>query len=146
MLTACLLALIFIWTGMAAKFVAPPCDRHMLDSGFNKCLSDFNKSMETSGYLDSCPWPTVKDVYNTLKSCTDKLASVSWCRGHRFLVDTFFLEVHEMFFKLCGQVHDPPLTTLVMLIAPVIIATLLIPIVCIYLTTCNTEMPSTLGL
>ncbi|XP_031152396.1 receptor activity-modifying protein 1-like [Sander lucioperca] len=145
-LTAYLLALIFIWTGMAAKFVVPPCDRDMFDSGVDKCLSDFNRSMETSGYEDRCPWPTGKRIYNQLKSCVDNSANGSWCRGHGFLVDTVFLEVHEMYFKLCGHVEDPPLTTLIMLIAPVIIATLFLPILCVNLTTWKTEMPSTLGL
>lgn len=48
------------FAGMAAKFVVPPCDSHMFDSGVGYCLSDFNRSMETSGYQDRCPWPTVK--------------------------------------------------------------------------------------
>lgn len=85
-------------------------------------------------------------TYNALKVCVDEWASVSWCRGHGFLVDEVFLEVHKMYFKLCGQVHDPPLTTLIMLIAPVLIATLFLPILCVTLTTWDTEMPSTLGL
>ncbi|XP_042350023.1 receptor activity-modifying protein 1-like [Plectropomus leopardus] len=144
--TAYLLALVFIWTGMEAKFVVPPCDRHMFDSGVSYCLSDFNRSMETSGYQDSCPWPTVKRIYNQLKVCMDKWANVSWCRGHGFLVDQVFLEVHQIYFRLCGQVQDPPLITLIMLIAPVIIATFLMPVLCVNLTTWNTEMPSSLGL
>lgn len=144
--TAYLLALVFTGTGMAAKFVVPPCDSHMFDSGVGYCLSGFNRSMETSGYQDRCPWPTVKRTYNALKVCVDEWASVSWCRGHGFLVDEVFLEVHKMYFKLCGQVHDPPLTTLIMLIAPVLIATLFLPILCVTLTTWDTEMPSTLGL
>ncbi|XP_034742299.1 receptor activity-modifying protein 1-like [Etheostoma cragini] len=145
-LTVYLLALIFIRTGKAAKFVVPPCDRDMFDSGVDKCLSDFNRSMETSGYQDRCPWPTGKHVYNQLKSCVDDFTIRSWCRGHGFLVDTIFLEVHKVYFKLCGQVHDPPLTTLIMLIAPGIIATLFLPVLCVNLTTLKTEMPGTLGL
>lgn len=145
-LTAFLLALIFIQTGMAAKFVVPPCDRHMFDSGVAGCLSDFNKSMETTGYQDSCPWPTVKRIYNKLKGCVDDWATASWCKGRGFLVDTVFLEVHKMYFKLCGQVRDPPLFTVIMLIAPVIIATLFLPILCFPLTTWSTDMPGTLGL
>lgn len=145
-LTAYLLALIFVWTGMAAKFVVPPCDRHMFDSNVDNCLSDFNKSLETSGFQDRCPWPAVKRTYNELKHCVDDWAYMSWCKGHRFLVDEVFLKVHNEYFSVCGKVHDPPLTTLILLIAPGIIATLLLPFLCFYLTTYNIEMPNSSGL
>ncbi|GAA6219739.1 receptor activity-modifying protein 1-like [Lates japonicus] len=144
LLTACLLAPAFIWTGMAAEFVVRPCDQHMFHSNVDNCLSEFNNSIETSGYQDSCPWPTVKCIYNKLKICVDDWAKVSWCWGSP--VDKVFLEVHQTYFSLCGQVHDPPLTTLIMLITPVTIATLFLPLLCINLTTWNTEMPGTLGL
>ncbi|XP_062421123.1 receptor activity-modifying protein 1-like [Pungitius pungitius] len=136
--TASLLVLIFIWTGIAAKFVVPPCDQHMFHYGVDRCLSDFNKSMETSGYGDHCPWPAEKGVYNKLMRCVDNLAIVFWCNGHGFLKDTVFYEVHKTYFRLCGQVQDPPLNTLVLLIGPVIIATLLLPVLCANLTTSST--------
>ncbi|XP_040003681.1 receptor activity-modifying protein 1-like isoform X3 [Xiphias gladius] len=138
-LTACMLALIFICTGMAAKFVAPPCDLHMFDSNVDNCLLEFNNSMETSSYQDRCPWPTVKRIYNKLKFCVDDWARVSWCRGNGFLVDKVFLEVHETYFSLCGKVQDPPYTTLIMLIASATIATFFVPVLCIRLTTWNTH-------
>ncbi|XP_070694751.1 receptor activity-modifying protein 1 [Pempheris klunzingeri] len=140
-LTVYFLVFIFIWTGMATKFVVPPCDQHTFDSNVDNCLSEFNKSMEIIGYQDRCPWPAGKSTYNDLKYCVDDWAKKSWCKGHGFLVDKVFLEVHRMYFYLCGQVRDPPLNTLIMLIAPVIIATLCLP-----LTTYNTELASTLGL
>lgn len=145
-LTFYLLALVFIWTGMAANYVVPPCNHSMFDSKVDNCLSDFSKSMETTGFQDTCPWPTVKRIYYHLQLCVENCASASWCRGHRFLVDEVFLDVHETYFSLCGQVHDPPLTTLIMLVAPVTIVTLLMPLLCFYLTTWNTEMPSSVGL
>ncbi|XP_051261057.1 receptor activity-modifying protein 1-like [Dicentrarchus labrax] len=145
-LTAFLLVLVFVWTGMAVKFIVPPCDQHMFDSNVDNCLSDFNKSLESSGYQDKCPWPAVKSIYNKLKHCVDDWANVSWCKGYGFLVDNVFFEVHEMYFSVCGQVQDPPLTTLIMLVAPVIIATLFLPLLCVNLVTCNIEMPRTLGL
>uniref|UniRef100_UPI0037E9C2B6 receptor activity-modifying protein 1 n=1 Tax=Semicossyphus pulcher TaxID=241346 RepID=UPI0037E9C2B6 len=144
-LTAFFLALIFIRTGVALKFV-PSCDQHMFDSNVDICLSDFNRSMETRGYRDRCPWPGSKRVYNKLKGCVDDWAKASWCRGCGSLVDKVFLEVHHTYFWHCGQVQDPPLFTLIMLIAPVIIATLALPIVCFKLVTWSTEMPGTLGL
>ncbi|XP_068561234.1 receptor activity-modifying protein 1-like [Cebidichthys violaceus] len=138
-LSTYLLALIFIWAGMA-------CDQHMFDSHVDYCLSDFNKSMETSGYQDSCPWPTVKRIYNELTICVDNGANKSLRKGHGFVKDRVFLEVHKMYFRHCGQVQDPPLTALIMLIAPVIIVTLFLPILCVNLTTWNTDKANTLGL
>ncbi|XP_034417676.1 receptor activity-modifying protein 1-like [Cyclopterus lumpus] len=145
-LSAYLLALTFIWTGMAAKSVASSCDPHMFDSGVDHCLTDFNKSMESSGYRDRCPWPTEKLVYNELKTCVDDWANVSCCRGHSFLKDTVFLEVHKMYFRQCGQVQDPSPTALILLIAPVIVVTLFLPIVCANLATRNTYRANSSGL
>lgn len=137
-LTAYLLALIFFCTGMAEKSVVPPCDQHMFDSKVNHCLSEFNLSMEASDYQDRCPWPGVKSTYNQLMFCVDKWAKVGWCKGYGFLVDKVFLEVHQTYFSLCGRVHDPPFTTLIMLIAPAIIVTFLMPLLCVRLTTWDT--------
>uniref|UniRef100_A0A672IAU8 Uncharacterized protein n=1 Tax=Salarias fasciatus TaxID=181472 RepID=A0A672IAU8_SALFA len=84
--------------------------------------------------------------YNELKHCVDDWANKTWCRGRGFLADEIFLEVHQSYFALCGQVHDPPLFTLIMLIAPGIVVTFFLPLLCVHLTTWNTEMPGTLGL
>lgn len=143
MLTAHLLTLIFmcevfVAPGSTVKFVVPQCDRDTFDLNVENCLSDFNKSMESSGYQHYCPWPTVKRSYNQLKHCVDNSATASWCKGRGFLVDDIFLEVHYLYFTLCGQVHDPPLFTLIMLIAPVIIVTFFLPLLCVHLTTWKT--------
>ncbi|XP_068429064.1 receptor activity-modifying protein 1 [Clinocottus analis] len=145
-LSAYLLALTFIWTGMAPKCVASSCDPHMFDSGVDDCLSDFNKSMATSGYHHSCPWPSEKRNYNELKICVDGWANVSRCMGHGSLRDMVFMEVHKMYFRQCGQVQDPPPIALIMLIAPVIIVTLFLPILCAKLATWNTDTVKSLGL
>ncbi|KAM7407816.1 hypothetical protein PAMA_003533 [Pampus argenteus] len=144
-LTVHLLTLIFSWTGISA-IIIPSCDEDVFFSNVHVCLSNFNHSMETSSYGDGCPWPTVKRIYYDLKYCVDDWLTTSWCRGHRFLVDEVFLEVHNKYFFLCGQVQDPPLTTLIMLITPGIIFTLFVPLLCLKLTPSHTEMPSTLGL
>lgn len=145
-LTAYLLTLIFIQTGLSVKFIVPPCDKNTFDSDVHICLSDFNNTMETSSYHDRCPWPTVKRDYNELKLCVDNSANKTWCKGHRFLVDEVFLGIHEKYFLLCGQVHDPPLTTLIFLIAPCIIMTFFLPLLCQKLTAWDIEMPGKLGL
>lgn len=73
-------------------------------------------------------------IYTQLKHCVDNSAAVSQCRGRGSLMDEVFLKVHEMYFSDCGLVQDPPLFTLVMLIAPVTIVTLLLPLLYFYLT------------
>ncbi|KAM4558276.1 receptor activity-modifying protein 1 [Odontesthes bonariensis] len=140
--TALLPAFFFTWTvlfspGMASKFVVPPCDQMSFGFYVENCLSDFNKSMETSGYQERCPWPHVKSTYIKLKMCVENYTSVTWCNRYKFL-DEVFLDVHRMYFPLCEEVHDPPIFTLVMLIAPVIIATLFMPFLCVHLITWNT--------
>uniref|UniRef100_A0A667Z6N4 Uncharacterized protein n=1 Tax=Myripristis murdjan TaxID=586833 RepID=A0A667Z6N4_9TELE len=85
-------------------------------------------------------------VYNVLKYCVDHWAILTSCKGWEFLVDKFFLDVHQMYFSLCNsRIQDPPLTTLIMLIVPGIIATLLVPALCAHLTTQDTERLGTLG-
>lgn len=93
-----------------------------------------------------CLIPFFFSIYSKLKNCVDDWAQASCCRGYSFLADKVFLKVHDMYFLDCGQVQDPPLTILIMLIAPVSIVTLLLPLLCVNLTTSDTEMPSALGL
>ncbi|TNN60272.1 Receptor activity-modifying protein 1 [Liparis tanakae] len=132
-LSVYLLALTFIWTGMASKFVVSPCDPHLFDD----CLSDFNRSMESSGYRESCPWPTAKRNYDLLKTCVDDWATATICRGHGSPKDDIFLAVHKTYFKRCEKFQDPPPTTLAALIAPGVVVTLFMPIVFAHLATRN---------
>ncbi|XP_061580516.1 receptor activity-modifying protein 1-like isoform X2 [Cololabis saira] len=136
--TALLPVLIFTWTGMATAFVTPPCDQNLFDFKVGNCLSEFNTSMVISGYQEECLWPNVKRDYYKLKVCVDYWANETLCSGYKFLVENIFLEVHQMYFSLCPQVHDPPIFTLVMLTAPVIIITFLLPVLCVHLITWNT--------
>uniref|UniRef100_A0A3B5BC96 Uncharacterized protein n=1 Tax=Stegastes partitus TaxID=144197 RepID=A0A3B5BC96_9TELE len=122
--------------GMAQKFVVPACDQNKFDSNVENLIF----------YFLFCLPLFLCSIYNELKWCVDRWANASWCKGQRFLVDEVFLEVHRTYFSLCGQVHDPSLSTLIMLIAPSIIATLLLPLLCVHLTTWNTERPGSLGL
>ncbi|XP_061774383.1 receptor activity-modifying protein 1-like [Nerophis ophidion] len=145
MFTYSLLASVFFCTGLSVKSIYP-CDKHMFLSNVHICSSLFNKSMETSGHHERCTWPAVKRIYNQLKLCVDLWAKKSLCLSRGSLVDDFFQEVHREYFASCGQVQDPPLPTMILLIAPGIIATLFLPLLCIKLTTWNIEMPNTLGL
>uniref|UniRef100_A0A8C5HGI4 Uncharacterized protein n=1 Tax=Gouania willdenowi TaxID=441366 RepID=A0A8C5HGI4_GOUWI len=106
----------------------------------NSCSHSLASKHEPFSYLPSpeTKLPCTSDllyIYNTLKHCVDKWAIKSWCKGRGFLVDEVFLEVHQKYFSLCGQIQDPPVFTLVMLITPVIIATLFLPLLCVHLVT-----------
>lgn len=84
-------------------------------------------------------------IYHKLKLCVDNLAIASSCEGHGSL-DDFFLKVHNMYFSSCGQVRDPPLTIVILLIGPLTLLTLVLPHLCVFLTTKNTEISCSLGL
>ncbi|KAM9851160.1 receptor activity-modifying protein 1-like [Aulostomus maculatus] len=134
-LTRFLLMLLFIRTGHSGRSVVRSCDREVFDRNVDVCLSDFNRTMETSGYRDGCQWPTVKGSYNRLKICVDDWAGVTACKGRGFLLDAVFLEVHQKYFRSCGRIADPPLTIVIMLIAPVVIAAFVLPVLCVHLNT-----------
>lgn len=84
-------------------------------------------------------------MYRKLKLCVDNLAITSSCKGHGTL-DDFFLKVHSMYFSSCGQVKDPPLTIVILLIGPLTLLTLVLPHLCVFLTTKDTEISGSLGL
>ncbi|CAF98963.1 unnamed protein product [Tetraodon nigroviridis] len=134
MLLTALPVVLLICSGTAVKINIPPCDQHMFNSNVEDCLSDFNTSLEMSDHQYSCPWPAVKPMYYKLKLCVDNLAITSSCMGHRSLGD-FFLKVHNMYFSSCGEVRDPPLTTVILLIGPLTLLTLVLPHFCVFLTT-----------
>ncbi|MEQ2160027.1 hypothetical protein GOODEAATRI_029303 [Goodea atripinnis] len=64
MLSALLLTLLVTWTELfspgTAVQVIPPCDQNLFHFNVEDCRSDFNRSMEMSGYQETCPWPDVK--------------------------------------------------------------------------------------
>ncbi|XP_078795318.1 receptor activity-modifying protein 1 [Oryzias latipes] len=143
-MTAVLMAHVFTWTvlfssGMASTFAAPPCDQNMFNLNLFDCVSDFNKSMETSGYQKNCPWPEVKGIYFKFSSCVDSTAVGSWCKGYKSVVNEVFMEVHQRYFPLCTNMQDPPTLSLILMTAPVIIATFLLPLLVCPLITKTSE-------
>ncbi|KAF6738649.1 hypothetical protein FQA47_006254 [Oryzias melastigma] len=130
-LTALLVAHICTWKvfspGMASTFIVPPCDQNTFHLNVFDCLSDFNKSMETSGYQKNCPWPEVKGLL------------AAGAKVYQSVVDEVFMEVHQRYFPLCTHMQDPPILTLIIVIAPVIIATFLLPLLCVPLITKTSE-------
>lgn len=133
-LISCMLILLFIYTGRAVRVVTPPCNPQVFDNKVKVCLSDFNQSLETIGFHEHCAWPAAKSIYNELKNCVDDSAVVSKCQSRSFLVDEVFFKVHEMYFSDCALVQDPPPITLLMLVAPATIATIFMPLLCVYVT------------
>ncbi|XP_055086592.1 receptor activity-modifying protein 1-like [Periophthalmus magnuspinnatus] len=121
------------------KLVVLPCDRPLFQSKLSMCLSEFNRSLEQHRFSQGCVWPDVKRTYSVLKLCVDTWARGHWCSGVGTLVDDFFKDVHLTYFSECGRIQDPPMTALVLMVAPLVISTLLLPILCVYLTTKKQE-------
>ncbi|XP_077436564.1 receptor activity-modifying protein 1-like [Vanacampus margaritifer] len=136
-LTSCMLAFVFFWTGLSQTIIHP-CNKRMFESNVRNCRSAFNDSMETSGYRQGCAWPAVKRIYYDLKLCVDHWARASSCQSRGSLVDDLFGEVHQEYFVFCPQLRDPPLGTAAIFIAPLVIITLLMPLLCVKLVTWNT--------
>lgn len=84
-------------------------------------------------------------MYHKLKLCVDSLASTTSCTG-RGSLDDFFLKVHNTYFSSCGQIREPPLTIVILLMAPLTLLTLVLPHLCVFLTTKDTEISCWMGL
>ncbi|XP_055009380.1 receptor activity-modifying protein 1-like [Boleophthalmus pectinirostris] len=123
--------------GSGSKLVIQPCDRPLFESKLVLCRSEFNLSLERSEhrYTQDCVWPHVKSSYNALKLCVDSEARSTWCSGVGTLVDDFFMDVHQTYFSECGRIRDPPVPVLVLLVVPLVMCTLLLPLLCTHLTT-----------
>ncbi|KAM8856983.1 uncharacterized protein ACB058_008791 [Synchiropus picturatus] len=143
LLAVCLVALFFC-AGDSTKSGSQSCDTHVFNNNIQHCLRIFNESMETSGYQQNCPWPTTKRIYNELKKCVDRIVDFTRCRG--LPADEVYLDVHRNYFSLCRRLLDPPLRTLIVLTAPAVIVTLLLPILCVKLTTKEVDTNSLHGL
>lgn len=76
-------------------------------------------------------------LYHKLKLCVDHLAVWSSCMGHGSL-DDFYLKVHNMYFSSCGQVKDPPLSIVIPLVGTLTLLTVVLPHLCVFLTTKDT--------
>lgn len=90
-------------------------------------------------FLLPCSLSLFCSLYYILKTCVEEAVKQSWCMGYTTMVDEVFLKVHQTYFSFCRQVHDPPLHTLLLLIAPGVIITLFLPFLCIHLTIDKTE-------
>ncbi|CAL8371937.1 unnamed protein product [Arctogadus glacialis] len=147
-----LLVLLMTWRACSGQVVKPvaPCNLTLFSSSVNEvCLDEFSQAMAASGYQERCPWPVVKGIYNTLRECIKGWSERTLCNNWRYVAEGIYLDIHDKFFSKCGPpvpLKDPPLTIMVLLISPGIIFTLLLPLLCLPLTTFHMEMPGTLGL
>ncbi|XP_072322026.1 receptor activity-modifying protein 1-like isoform X2 [Eucyclogobius newberryi] len=121
--------------GSSSRLVVLPCDRSLFESKLELCLSEFNRSLERAQYRRGCVWPVVKGHYNHLKHCVDRWAEASWCRRVGALENHFFMDVHLTYFSECGRIQDPPMTTLVLMVAPLVMSTPLLAMLCVHLAT-----------
>lgn len=139
-----LLTFLFFSTALGQRPVVHPCDKQMFQTNVNICLSVFNSSMETIAYQDACPWPAVKPIYTDLHVCVDKAKVLCKVR-YPELSEQVYVEVHRRYFSSCGYVRDPSPTTLIMLIAPGIVTTLLLPLLCKRISDWEVEKISAVG-
>uniref|UniRef100_A0AAV2JUJ7 Uncharacterized protein n=1 Tax=Knipowitschia caucasica TaxID=637954 RepID=A0AAV2JUJ7_KNICA len=100
---------------VSSLLLVRPCDLPLFESKLQMCLSEFNRSLQHEP-RGGCRWPQVKG-------------------GVSPLVDHLFMGVHQEYFSECGQVQDPPLTIVVLMVAPLVMCTLVLPMVCVHLTT-----------
>ncbi|KAK7938893.1 hypothetical protein WMY93_002219 [Mugilogobius chulae] len=121
--------------GSGSQLVVLPCDRPLFEHQLELCLSEFNQTLERSPFRQSCVWPNVKPSYYILQQCVEHWSKASWCNGVGSLIDRFFMNVHVTYFSECGRIKDPPVTVLLLMVAPLILCTLVLPVVCVRLTT-----------
>ncbi|KAJ8403442.1 hypothetical protein AAFF_G00352140 [Aldrovandia affinis] len=100
------------------------------------CIPAYNQSMASINYQDRCPWPSTKASYIILNKCVDSVVSLTMC-VEPSIKDKLFLEIHRTYFTLCSNLKDPDFSTLLLLILPCIITTLVLPLMCVHITTCS---------
>uniref|UniRef100_A0A8C9RKF8 Si:ch73-193i22.1 n=1 Tax=Scleropages formosus TaxID=113540 RepID=A0A8C9RKF8_SCLFO len=95
------------------------------------CVPNFNQSMESVNYHESCPWPATRRQYHDLIVCIEVVAFNTGCT-EAHLWEDIFLEVHRVYFSFClwSALDDPDLPILLVLIMPCVITTLLMPCLC----------------
>ncbi|XP_021434587.2 uncharacterized protein LOC110501381 [Oncorhynchus mykiss] len=131
----CLIVILMALTRLSEGGYVAQCNRLTFDHYVHGyCLPNFNQSMEASNYQHRCPWPTFKDSYIILKHCVEQVGTSTGC-VEPSLKDDIFLEVHQMFFSLCSRVEDPAFAVLMLLILPCVITILLLPLLCVHITT-----------
>ncbi|KAI1899472.1 hypothetical protein AGOR_G00062150 [Albula goreensis] len=114
------------------------CNRTTFMEDVNhSCIPKYNQAMTSINYQDRCPWPSKKWSYIDLIACVDTIIRRTGC-VEPSIKDEVFLEIHRTYFSLCSYKQDPDFPTLLLLILPCILTTLILPFMCVHITTCNT--------
>ncbi|XP_004743765.1 receptor activity-modifying protein 1 isoform X1 [Mustela lutreola] len=94
------------------------------------CLSQFQVSMDAIGKTLWCDWGKTIRSYSELTDCTRNVAAQLNCFWPNAAVDTFFVAIHQHYFKNCPvsgrAVRDPPRNILCPFIVVPILVTLLV--------------------
>ncbi|KAJ8349551.1 hypothetical protein SKAU_G00246810 [Synaphobranchus kaupii] len=130
------ISILFASTGFIETYYVS-CNRSTFDDYVNNyCIPAYNQSMASSNYLGKCPWPSMRRSYIALDMCVDSVVRLSGC-VEPSIKDKVFLEIHRAYFTLCSFMQDPDFHTLLLLVLPCIMATLILPFICIRFTTCS---------
>ncbi|KAG9339549.1 hypothetical protein JZ751_023693 [Albula glossodonta] len=76
------------------------------------CLAKFRMDMQALDQNQWCSWEDTVDLYGELTNCTYVIALKMNCFWPNRLVDMFFIQVHQLYFRNCslsGRLpQDPP--------------------------------------
>ncbi|KAJ8415071.1 hypothetical protein AAFF_G00007690 [Aldrovandia affinis] len=76
------------------------------------CLTKFRLDMQALEQYHWCSWEDTVELYGQLTNCTYVVALKMDCFWPNRLVDTFFIQVHQLYFQDCSLsgrlLQDPP--------------------------------------
>nr|XP_020470937.1 receptor activity-modifying protein 1-like [Monopterus albus] len=108
----------------------PGCNKGFYKRTINDlCLAKFKFDMEGLDRGLWCTWPDTIEIYGGLTNCTYQVALRMDCFWPNHIVDHFFMQIHQTYFRDCtltGRLlHDPPITILAPFITVPVLVTLL---------------------
>ncbi|CAN9498127.1 unnamed protein product [Ophioblennius macclurei] len=106
------------------------CNRGHYDSIITDlCLAKFRIEMEGVDPELWCSWMDTQEIYEGLTNCTYQVALRMDCFWPNQIVDSFFMQIHRVYFHDCALtgrlLHDPPVAILAPFIAVPVFITLI---------------------
>ncbi|XP_028986771.1 receptor activity-modifying protein 1-like [Betta splendens] len=93
------------------------------------CLAKFDSDMEGLHRDLWCSWPDTVEIYGDVTNCTYQVALRMYCFWPNQIVDRFFVQIHQNYFRDCSLTgrlfHDPPVSILAPFITVPVLITLL---------------------
>ncbi|XP_072303273.1 receptor activity-modifying protein 1 [Eucyclogobius newberryi] len=100
--------------------------REMID---DFCLTKFRLDMAALDRRLWCSWPQTMEIYEDVTNCTFQIAIRMDCFWPNQVVDSFFTDIHRIYFHDCAPtgrlLHDPPVSILAPFIGGPVLVTLL---------------------